>query len=328
MKFRLVCCLSMFVTLAASCGGGGNNPDGGGMITQPVGNVVMRDQNSYTSVSSLTIPTVQTASGADLQVCWGDIMKDILCHDVSVASDINNVSFLQIPGLSKDAIREKLAKGTLTQNEVAVYREFHTTASSTCATLSQFAFGSQLVPATDYVTAANKSYMLLFSTGTTPGSGAKTMLFLDPVASSTNMMVAAPASSCDILSFQANLTTPMPLSIPMNGDWVVDWSQITKDSMGNKVTFQLIDSLMLGYYEGKTVTQLEDMFKDIDMIATTLWEVAIPTGQKHMDLKNAKTSAGVAFSGFTGNGIYAVALLCSSCQVPAPVAMSILAPAP
>jgi hypothetical protein len=326
MKFRLVCCLSIVASLAASCGGSSNNPDGGG--TGPVGNVVMRDVNSYTSVSSLTIPIVQTQSGADLQVCWGDIRQDILCHDITPAADINNVSFLQIPGMSKEVVSDKLAKGTLSQNDVAVYREFHTTAASSCATLSQFAFGSALVPGTDYVTAANKTYMLLFSTGTTPGSGAKTMLFLDPVGSSATTMVAAPASSCDILSFQANLTTPTPLSIPMTGDWVVDWSQITKDSMGNKVTFQLIDSLMLGYYEGKSVTDLEMMFKDIDMIATTLWSVDIPTGQKHMDLKNAKTSAGAAFSGFTGTGIYAVALMCSSCQVPAPVAMSILTPAP
>ena len=70
------------------------------------------------------------------------------------------------------------------------------------------------------------------------------------------------------------------------------------------------------------------MFTDVDMIATTLWSVDVPTGQRHMDLKNAKTSTGAAFAGFTGNGIYAVALLCSSCQVPAPVAMSILEPAP
>ena len=49
---------------------------------------------------------------------------------------------------------------------------------------------------------------------------------------------------------------------------------------------------MLGYYEGKTVAELEPMFKDIDMVATTLWSVAIPTGQKYMDLKNAKTRGG------------------------------------
>ena len=292
-----------------------------------MGNVVMRDVNSYTSVSSLTIPIVQTASGVDLEVCWGGITKDILCHDVSATADINNVGFLQIP-MSKDVVSGRLAKGTLSQNDVTIYREFRTNGAATCANLSSFFWGQSLVPATDYVAATNKTYMLLFSTGTTAGTGARTMLFLDPAMTSTSTMVAAPASSCDTLSFQADLTTPTRLSIPMNGEWVVDWSQITKDSMGNKVTFQLIDSLMLGYYEGKTVTDLEMMFTDVDMIATTLWSVDVPTGQRHMDLKNAKTSTGAAFAGFTGNGIYAVALLCSSCQVPAPVAMSILEPAP
>src|SRR5688572_23627986 len=164
MKFRLICCLSMLMPVAVGCGSSPSNSDGGMIV--PVGNVVMRDMNSYTSVSSLTIPVIPTASGADLQVCWGDIMKDILCHDVSATMDIDNVAFLQIPGFPRDVIQDKLAKGTLLTNDVAVYREFNTTAAGTCANLSQFKFGSTLVPATDYVTAANKSYMMLFTTGT------------------------------------------------------------------------------------------------------------------------------------------------------------------
>jgi hypothetical protein len=49
-----------------------------------------------------------------------------------------------------------------------------------------------------------------------------------------------------------------------------------------------------------------------------------------MDLMLAKDSTGAAVPGFTGasTGVYAVALLCSTCQVPAPVALSILQPAP
>ena len=39
-----------------------------------------------------------------------------------------------------------------------------------------------------------------------------------------------------------------------------------------------------------------------------------------------RTAAGAAFPGFTRTGIYAVAPLCSTCQVPAPVALSILQP--
>jgi hypothetical protein len=326
MKGRLFYCLSL-IAVAAGCGGGNGSPDGGTGII-PIGNVVMRDQNSYTSVSSLTPTVVQTASGADLEVCWGGLMKDILCHDVVPATDINTVAFLQIPNHNHMQVSDKLAKGTLTQNDV-IYREFEPpVGSAQCARLSQFVFGSPLVPATDYVTATNKSYMLLFATGTVEGSGARTMVFLDPVASSTTMAVSAPADSCAILDFQADLASRTPLSIPMAGPWDVDWSQLTKDSMGNRIQFQFIDSLILGYYEGKTVANLEAMFKDIDRIATTLWTVAIPTGQKHIDLTQAKTSDGAAFSGFTGSGIYAVALLCSTCQVPAPVAMSILQPAP
>jgi hypothetical protein len=287
----------------------------------------MTDANNYTSTSSLTIPAETTQSGANLEICWDTLTKDILCHDVNAAADIDNVAFLQIPRHSRTVIQDKLAKGTLSQNEV-VYNEFRTNGTSTCAMLGSFMYNNPVVPATDYVTTTDKNYMLLFSTGTTPGTGAKIMMFLDPTASSTTTKVSAPASGCEILDFSADLHTPTPLSIPMTGDWVVDWSSITKDSMGNRVNFKLLDRVIVGFYEGRDVAYLEANFKDIELNATTLWEVAIPTDQKHMDLKMAKTASGAAFSGFTGTGVYAVAIMCGSCQVPAPVALSILQPAP
>ena len=46
-----------------------------------------------------------------------------------------------------------------------------------------------------------------------------------------------------------------------------------------------------------------------------------------MDLAGAKDAGGVAFPGFTQtDGVWALALLCSTCQVPAPVALTIIHP--
>ena len=50
----------------AACGGDG-------MDEATRGNVVLTNANNYTSVSTLSPPTVETASGADLSVCWGGI---------------------------------------------------------------------------------------------------------------------------------------------------------------------------------------------------------------------------------------------------------------
>jgi len=293
------------------------------------GNIVLRDQNNYTSQSNLTIPVIQTAPGADLSICWDGLTKDILCHDVAPATDIDNVSFLQVLNQSQSQIATKLALGQLSAAMVKIYRDHHVDHASneTCTTLSKLVLGSTPVaPATDYVEGADKTYLTLFSKGTTPGSGARSMAFLSPTAGNTNTTVNAP-SGCGILSFQADVTTPMPLAAPKNGPYVLDWSQITHDAMGGTVLFQNLDQLMLGYYQGMSAADLQTKFFDIETLATSLYSFSIPQGTKYADLAQAKDANGVAFSGFDRtDGVWAVALLCSSCQVPAPVALAILSP--
>ena len=194
MKFRLVCCLSIVAPLAASCGRSSSNPDGGG--TGPVGNVVMRDVNSYTSVSSLTIPIVQTQSGADLEVCWGAITQDILCHDITAAADINNVSFLQIPGCrsrwSATSWPRARCRRT-TSRSIASSTPRRRRRARRCHS-SPSARRSSPRPTTS-PPRQQDVHAAVFRPGPLRRSGAKTMLFLDPVASSTTTMVAAPASA-------------------------------------------------------------------------------------------------------------------------------------
>ena len=80
--------------------------------------------------------------------------------------------------------------------------------------------------------------MLVFTTGTTPAVGAKSMLFLEPSTTSTVTTVnAVDACATNVLSFQATLGHAMPISATDSSKWHVDWSQLTKDSFGNDVRF-------------------------------------------------------------------------------------------
>jgi hypothetical protein len=313
------------LVFASACGG--ETP----AMTGPKGNVVIEDGNNYTANSTLTIPSVTTASGADLMVCWDAIMKDILCHDVSATADIDNVAFLQIPNMSKPQVQAKLANGTLDEALVKIYRDHHVDHTvappQTCANISSFSLGTMLMPATDYVEAADKTYMLLFAHGTTPGVGARTMTFLDPSAASTVMKVDAPdGCSSNILDFVAMLG--LPLEIPTAGPWQLDWSKISHDSMGSDVLFSKLDKVLVGFYQGKTPADIETNFLDIEITATALYEVAVPQGAKYVDLKDAKLRGGTTpFPGFgQTDGVWMAAVTCSKCQVPAPVALVILDP--
>jgi hypothetical protein len=314
-----------------ACGGGTSTPP----QTWPKGNIVLQDTNNFMSQTTLTIPSVQTAPGANLMVCWDALMKDLLCHDIVAGTNgIDNVSFLQIPNLSHDQVSQKLAVGQLDENLVKVYRDYRTkNSTSKCTTLDSMVLGSStLMPAMDYVEpAAGKTitYMLLFETGTTPGVGSRAMTFIEPTAGNTTMNVAAPdACSNNVLHFQATLGADMAIPATDSTQWHVDWSQITHDSFNNDVNFTKIDNVLLGFYQGKTKADLMTQFKDIDMIATKLYEGPVPAGARDIQLSTLTVKAtGEAFSGFTQtDGVWAIGVTCSQCQVPAPILLSILTP--
>ena len=299
----------------------------------PMGNVFFIDTNNSTSQTSLHIPVAPAMSGADLNICWDALMKDLLCHDIGAAGGANaidNVSFLKIPNMKQEAVSNALAVGQLDENRVAKYGDYNTSqGTSKCAMLSQFKLGASIVPATDFVAPSGMdiTYMLLFTSGTTPGVGSKSMLFLDPTGSSSTV-AAVDACSTNVLDFQATLGTPMMISATDSSKWHVDWSQLTKDSFGNPVLFTKIDKVLVGYYQGKTAADLMTNFKDIELIATKLYEVSVPPGARDVMLGDAKERSGSAsFPGFTQtDGVYAMAVQCGKCQVPAPVLLTILQP--
>jgi hypothetical protein len=62
-------------------------------------------------------------------------------------------------------------------------------------------------------------------------------------------------------------------------------------------------------------------------MATALWDLAL-TGEPTADLSKATLrSGGSAFDGFShGTGTWILALMCSTCQNPAPILLTVLEP--
>jgi hypothetical protein len=161
------------------------------------------------------------------------------------------------------------------------------------------------------------------------------MTFLEPTAASANTSVAAPDGCGNrILTFQATLGAATGIPAHDSSKWMVDWSQVTHDSFGNGFTFSKLDSVLIGFFAGKTVADLQASFLDIELIATLRYEVAVPAGAKAVNLADAKlrsgdgaSAVGDPFPGFDRtDGVWLVAVRCSRCQLPAPVVLSILQP--
>ena len=295
-----------------------------GSPTGSTNGVAMTDQNNYTSMSTLNLPVVQTKAAADLSISWTGVMKDLLCHP---AASVDNVAFLKVPNMTKDQIQTALAEGTLAASQVKSYFEWHT-GGATSTMLSSLKFGGAIDVMNDYTESATTQYLLLFTHGTVQGVGAQAMVLLQPMASSANTTVAAPdACSSNVLASFVP-TFGAPLDVPKAGPYTIDWSKLTKDSFGHAIQFQNIDQVEVAFYQGKQTSDLMAHFLDVEIDATSLYAAMLAApAPKSFDLTKAKTSSGTSFPGFAQtDGTWALALRCSSCSVPAPLAFTILQP--
>jgi hypothetical protein len=321
---------SLFSVLAVgtlgACGGSGSSSGG------PKGNIVLTQASSYTAQATLTIPTVETASGADLTVCWDKIMKDLLCHGLDPLMTIDNVSWAKIPNMTPEQVQKKLAVGQL-DTDLVVYRDHHVdhtkTPAETCTNLSKLALGTALDPTKDYVESSTTTYMMLVESGIDPAVNVKSMTFIKPTADSTNMTVNLPDGCDPRILTQFSATFGAPVSAPLAGPYVVDWSQIKTDAFGNPVNLAHLDKVEVGFYQDKTAADIMAAFEDIEVSATSLYQVMVPTGDRSVDLTSATDTKDPTkhFAGFDGPaGAWLVAVLSSSSQTPAPVVLSVLQP--
>jgi hypothetical protein len=298
----------------------GSNDDGAALP------MVLQNENNYRATGKLSLPTVETAAGKDLDICWTDMTTDIQCHALAPLVDIDNVALLRL-SLAEDQVEQKLTAGTLAQSEVSGYLESRADHVSTCTKLFNFSFRNTTVKVSDeYQERPGETFMLLFTHGTKTGLGARVMMFIKPTATSDNTKVAAPPG-CGLLDFEIDLSSLRKVPVPRKGPWVVDWRNLTADGLGNDVLYTDPDQLFVGFYQNKTVADLEAAPFQIESMATALWDLPL-TGEPTADLAKATLrGAGSAFDGFSHEtGTWILALMCSTCQNPAPILLTVLEP--
>jgi hypothetical protein len=300
-----------------------------GCGSSPSGNpsVLIRDENNYLVTAALSIPSVDTAPGVDLDLCWSHATNDLQCHPLAPQSDVDTVSVLRISRLAKHDVERKLSAGQLSQSHVAGYVEYQPDHVATCTKLSQLSFfGTAIDIASEYTETPANTYLLLLAKGTTPGVGARDMLFLNPTAASTNTTVDV-AAGCGLLDFSADLLSLKKPSVPIDPPWMIDWEGITHDGQGNAVSLRWIDGVTIGRFDGMTAEALQARLLDIEFIATSLWDLPLD-GEMTADLSLAHDrKTGAPFSGFQpANSTWMLALTCSACQSPAPLVLTIVQP--
>lgn len=308
------------IALCTACGGDEAAPAEGAIL--------LADEQNYRLESSLSIPNIETASGADLDICWSALVSDLQCHPLEPQPDLDNLALLRFLHLSHDAVEARLTSGQLAMSEVDGYLEYRTDHASTCSKLSSMSFfGTPIDIQEQYRESDEHSYMLLLAEGTTPGVGARGMIFVTPTSSSSNTRVDVP-SGCGLLDVSADLSSAAPVSISAQAPWTVDWRNLSRDGQGNPIAFESIDSVLIGFYSGLTVAELESDILNLERNANALWELPL-TGGRTAELGRARQRDNdTPFAGFTRAepGVWVMGLMCSTCQNPAPVVLSVLEP--
>jgi len=285
-------------------------------------NVFPADENNFNYSGAMHVPVITTASGVDLNICWDQLVQDIQCHDMDPNADIDNVGLVRLPYLSQAEVSERLAGQGLQQADISGYVELNTN-GETCLSLADMNFYGTMIDVPSEYNEDGGTYLMIHTTGTEPGIGARMLTFLEPKADSKVTGVDT-ENGCGVLDFTADMRSLTPLSMPAAGPWVVDWSGLTQDGQGIALQDGTVDGLMVAFYADLEPADLEPEFFDLELIPTSMWQLDIESGTI-ADLAEATNGT----SNFTGidtaaAGTWALALRCSTCQNPAPLFLTIL----
>jgi hypothetical protein len=302
---------------------GGDEPAPEADPPDPDGEIALGDENNYTFDGVLDGPTYPVAEKSDVRLDWSQLSKDLQCHDLDPAAEIDNLSLLVFPYLSQEEIEAGLSADNLEQSELGLYISYEP-GEETDALLTDFTFfgtDPEIVPLFE---ADAGTWMLLLTTGTTIGVGARMIAFLEPAAGGPES--ASITGGCDVLDYESNLSSLKPISVLADGPWQVDWSALTIDGRtGDELDLDSIDEVMIGRYPGLELSDLESQFLDIELIADGLWRLD-PDDERSVDLSLAVDEEGGSFPGFDAGAAWVLALRCTTCSNPAPPFLTVLEP--
>lgn len=315
--------LSPFSILLLACttGGGGTGGGGGCGSGDDENDVIsLLNENNYDWTGGLNIPAYETAELVDIHFDWSGLEKDMLCHDMDPVADIDSLGLTRFPLLSEEEVAEGLTNDSLLQSDTSGYVACEPGDRTECW-LSEFSFGG-----TPYDTIGvymeGDTFLFNLQTGTEPGQGARFVAFLQPRASSdVTELLFTP--NCDVAQMSVDFEALEQVEIPATGPWTVEWSKLSISGNGLPVIPGDLDEVMVASFDGFEITDLEEQFIDLDLVATDLWTLQLDGGTE-ATLSGLVNADGEGFPGFTTDQTWLIALRCTSCTNPAPVFMSVV----
>ncbi len=286
---------------------------------------MLSDANNFAYTGDIDAPSHETASGVNIEICWDELTDDIQCHEVDPTSDPKLITMARFNNLSEVEVEQQISDDSLDQSSLSGFLTYEIQGGETCAQLEDFTLDGTPVVLSEQYYEGGGTYLLLFGRTNIPGQNIISMDFLVPMESSEVVEVDI-GPACATLDFTADLSSAESIELNAGGSsWVVDWGDLTTNGLGNPIALANIDRLLLGYYAGMSVADIEASFLDLELVATDLYYMEL-FNTFEADLAEA-TGASGDFSGFDPvDGTWVLALMCTTCSNPAPLFATVIVP--
>ncbi len=249
---------------------------------------------------------------------WSGLSQDARGVAIDPLMDVHRVVLVQFQDLSLEEVLPMLVSGTLSQQAVTLQVDCSST-EGRCA-LSEFRFEA------GHPIDLNATFL--------EGSGTWLAWLVDEDGGEPRALLAVEPSD-EGAAEQSWLDTDSSLSVvgwtepsasvvlPLDGDALIGWSQLTRSSQGGTLSPLRLDQAVLAR-TGESA-DMSEVLLDLASQSEQVWTASL-SGRQSLELQGFTDPTGAAFSGFDGEGRWWLALSCSSCAGSQPSALFALSP--
>lgn len=303
-----------WVALAlVGCSGGGS------------ADLVFEQANNFEYKGVVTLESIDVESHADFCADWSAVTVDLRGRAFDPAK-VEQIYLLELD-LTQDEVEAKIAANTLVQADAAtqwIGELDNPTDTEICASAFEI-IGNVLDTGPDGPLDENADQTWLMSLvdivdGVTD---VLTSVFVVPTDGSTNhdVLFTDTSSQLDVQTLDIAGKPAIETQADI-GPYTLDWSAVTTDVNGQTFDPLLGDRLLVAHYDADDASAVEGQFLTLDESAAEKWTWDV-FGKTDADLSLPDLN-GASFDGFTADGVWLVAISCSTCTSPVPLLLSVV----
>ncbi len=298
--------------------------------------VNLADAQNYEFSSTLFVDTVPIpGNNSNITFDWSTLTKDMIGHSLNAQLDIDMV-LVSVWQMGPTDLMNLINLDQVEQKNMVAVMSIYTRDVKTSETLLNFtSFGTplseqEIMPYFDSQSSVYSpdtyTHMVMAATGEVAGKGTRMLLFLtlDDNSITTTVNITDDSTSLDY-SVNAKNLTRLPLAAGAAGLVNIDWQYLTANAMGSTFEPYLITEVVIAQYASLNVCGFEDNFLDMELIADQWYRAEISEGTS-ASLQNLTRADGTPFQGIDTNGTWILALVCGTCNNPAPSFLTVLQP--